>query len=283
MSQFSEIEYQRMSVCVLTDQSELAQQRLSEMRAVLPENRLNLSYRCEPGIAQRDASNQFDIGVITFENLVDTNKCLALSQCAASSCRFTIAYIPVVANTPDTDADAVLLLLYKIERLVDTVVLVPGKRQYMSEDVVTMVPALLSGSSFIGIDYADIRHVLTANKTVRSVKPGVCIVDTEFYTGSQDLLDSAEKLGRRMSSIPPTRYESCLVSIPMTGKDVSLKLHDLVTTAEVLHGAICPADSPLVFGAPVVGTENSGNGCLNMVCVAGHTKVSLEWLDSLLQ
>ena len=190
----------------------------------------------------------------------------------------------------EEDTESLMLTLSQLESVVDTLVLAPCAQQELPEAVLATIPLLLT-RSFISIDYADIRYVLTSGLSStesnssetrgKEGKPGVCIVAWERY-GSNKILASAVSLGNQVANTYQTPLNNCLLSIPVARVGSSATLQDINAAAEAAYSAICPADTVKVFGTPIIDKDCPTDRLLTMVCIAGQTKLTTDLLNRLL-
>ena len=208
-----------------------------------------------------------------------------LIQCIERACtnsKFSIAFVPVGKSIDshhtagnDSNTHERLQWLKKIRAVVDTLVLLNGDQQEVDTAVVGAVPLLLSGSTFIGIDYADIRMVLTGSGSEGA--NGV------FIAGSGELIDpenpeyDAKRLATRLLRVAGRPLQYCLGCLDYS-RDCKLLLKTVVSLHEKLHSILCVEDATLVYSVAVRSRDAPGTES-KLVCIAGKLELTEATLD----
>ena len=179
----------------------------------------NIVYVDNSGMdAPTPVSSDLSILLVLAEESDDHQQQIRCIERACTNSEFSIAFVPVgrLIDCQQSNHAAgngfnfrkMLQWLKKIRAAVDTLVLLNGDRQEANTAVVGAVPLLLSGSTFIGIDYADIRWVLTCSGSEGG--KGVFIAGSVELTDPENPECDAKRLGTQLLRIAGRPLQYCL-------------------------------------------------------------------------
>jgi len=250
----------------------------------------NIVYVDNSGMdAPAPVSSDLSILLILADESDDHQQLIQCMERACTNSEFSIAFVPVgksiECQNGHSKADKCsntlerLHWLEKIRSVVDTLVLLNGDQQAVDTAIVGAVPLLLSGSTFIGIDYADIRWVLTCSGSEGS--KGV------FIAGSEELFDpdyperDAKRLGTQLLRVAGKRLQYCLGCLDYS-RDCKLVLKTVVDLQEKLHSILCIEDATLVYSVAMRSRDTPGT-VSKLVSIAGKLDLTEATLDRISQ
>lgn len=271
-----------LHVRILTLGQRGEQQLLNEIKAIVPgdANATEIEYlQDSDGSADFSEIKACDFTVIALcaNSALDLSQLITSCKNAAAASNFTVLIAPLLPSDCGSQVRR-LEQLREISKLVDTLVLVPSTQATVPTEIASCIPLLLSGCSFIGIDIADIKYVLTdAANTEVQANEYFHIAMHEHYAGTDDLQLAAATLAERLNNSAQTPLSSCLASLCFSSS-TACKLNDITRAAETIYSGVSPTDSTQVFGAPLLSASNGAADRPSLQCIAGKLTLDLETL-----
>lgn len=279
-------ELNRLNVRVLILGAMDEQLLIDKLKAIIPENSSAIEYEY---LQDTDGTLAFtdlkpaDFTVIALCGDTSYSRDHLSNNCkkAAALSEFTVLFVPVYSYTNgniEIDHPASQALKSEppdhLSSLVDTLILTPCKEPVVPIEIISAIPLLLSGSSFIGIDVADIKYVLADSASNTGKQEAFCyIASHEYYTGANDIQSIASTLATRVSNMAKKPLQNCVASICLA-KNGSTTLDNLQSAVEEIYNGICSPDTIRVFGAPALYDYTDNSAGVSMMCIAGP--LSLE-------
>jgi len=211
-----------------------------------------------------------------------------ISRCkeAAANSSFTVLFVPICAQADD-DAQidpagqnanrlkTTLEQLQHLARYVDTLVLVPTQQFTVPIEIVCAIPMLLTRTGYIGIDFADIKTVLSdAASTAKNPETGFYVAQHAAYSGADELQAAATTLTAQVQALAQQPLQNCVASIVLSSDNL-FTLDAIINAADKIYDGICIADAIRVFSAP---RYSITPGTASLLCLAGKIDLRAETL-----
>ena len=259
---------------------------LKDLQDNVLSGRSNIVYVDNSGMdAPTPINSDLSILLILAEESDDHQQLLRCIERACTNSELSIAFVPVGRSIDcqqshhsagkDSKNYEMFQWLKKIRAVVDTLVLLNGDRQEVDNAVVGAVPMLLSGSTLIGIDYADIRSVLTCYGSEGG--KGV------FIAGSVELIDpenpeyDAKRLGTQLLRIAGKSLRYSLGCLDYS-RDCKLLLETVIGLYEKLQSILCIESATGAYSVALCSRDEPITES-RLVCIAGELKLTEATLD----
>ena len=233
-------------------------------------------------------SSFLSILLVLAEETDDHQQLIQYLEKVRANSSLTVAFVPVGSSKNrqyrssvagnDSNRYQKLQWLEKIRTTVDTLVLLKEDRQEVDTTIVGAVPLLLNGSTCIGIDFADIRYILTGMESERA--HGIFIAGSETLTDAENPECNAIRLGTRLLSIAGRPLQCCLGCLDYA-KYYKLSLGGAVEVHEKVCNTACINDATSAFSM-VVRSDVALCTDSKLMYIAGQLDLTKATLDRIM-